>query len=97
MEDHTPLPSRNDTTAPEGGKHAAEATDTPAVSPQARTGVYVACLALNVLAMVGFGLAGTFGWIDRAQGTEAMGVITGATALISSGLALGYRPTRSGT
>lgn len=84
-------PSQNDL-PDEGGRHAAEST--PAVAPQVRTGVYVGCLALNVFAMVGFGLAGVFGWIDPQQGQDAIGIIAGGTALVSSGLALGYRPTR---
>lgn len=86
-------PSQNDL-PDEGGRHAAEETTSPAVAPQVRTGVYVGCLALNVFAMVGFGLAGVFGWMDPQQGQDAIGIIAGGTALISSGLALGYRPTR---
>lgn len=78
----------------DGGRHVAEDTSTPAVAPQVRTGIYVGCLALNVFAMVGFGLAGVFGWMDPQQGQDAIGIIAGGTALISSGLALGYRPTR---
>lgn len=79
----------------DGGRHVAEdTTSTPAVAPQVRTGIYVGCLALNVLAMVGFGLAGVFDWMDPQQGQDAIGIIAGGTALISSGLALGYRPTR---
>lgn len=86
------MPSENETRS---GRRAAEESSSPAVAPEIRTGVYLGCLGLNVLSMVGFGLAGVFGWIDPQQGQDAIGIIAGGTALISSGLALGYRPTRS--
>lgn len=76
-------------------KHVATGDlDSPAISPSLRTAIYMVCLLVNVLAVLGFGLAEVFGWIDGEQGAKALGLIVGAVALISNGLAVGYRPTR---
>lgn len=70
--------------------------DSPAISPSARTAVYVGSLVVNVLALLFFGLAGIFGWLDPEQGDKALALIVGCINLLSTGLAIGYRPTRAG-
>lgn len=68
----------------------------PAVSPETRTVVYVACLAVNIVSVVGFGLATIWGWLPSEQAAATNLLILGAINTVSNGLAVGYRPTRGG-
>lgn len=70
--------------------------DSPAVSPRARTLTYVGALAVQVLAMLGFGLGAIFGAISAEQATQGIAVVTGAVGTLTAGLAAAYRPTRPG-
>lgn len=68
--------------------------NTPAISPAARSAVYVGCLIVNVLAVVGFGIAAIFGWLPVEQATAAGGLLIAGVSIVSNGLSVGYRPTR---
>jgi len=75
-----------------------EATGTPPrVSAEARTAVYVGCLIFNTLCLIVFGLLPIFDMLDAGKAAQAMNVIITAINLVSAGLAVGYRPTRSGS
>lgn len=68
----------------------------PALAKATRTRVYVACLAVNVATLVGFGLSAVFGALDTKTAIAAGGVIIGGVGLVSNALAVGYRPTKLG-
>lgn len=73
---------------------AAADLDSPAVSPRARTTLYVGAAALQFVALVGFGLAGVFGAISAEQATQGIAIVTGALGTLTAGVASVYRPTR---
>jgi len=64
------------------------------LSPTFRTWSYVACLVLNMLAVVGLGLATVWELVDPVKGAATAGVILAGVGIYSNALALGYRPTR---
>lgn len=66
----------------------------PVISSRARTILYVGCLIVNVAVIVVLGLASIFGLIEADKAAAAGVVILGGVGLVSSGLAVGYRPTR---
>jgi hypothetical protein len=68
----------------------------PTFAPITRTRVYVACLALDVAAVLGFGLAAIFDWLPDAQAAAALALVLGAVGAIGHGLGVAYRPTRPG-
>lgn len=68
----------------------------PTFAPLTRTRVYVACLLLDVAAVLGFGLAAIFGWLPDQQATAALVLVLGAIAAAGHGLGVAYRPTRPG-
>lgn len=75
-----------------------EETGTPPHIPAAwRTGIYIGSLAVDVLAFVVFGILTTLGILDRGVAAELTMYILGGTMMVSSGLAIGYRPTRPGS
>lgn len=78
------------------GKHVAEPEAGPAVPSRARTSIYIVCLAVNVLTLLGFGLAEIFDVLDGERSAKATTLILGAVGMISTGLSVGYRPTRPG-
>lgn len=78
------------------GKHVAAAATGPAVPSRARTSIYIVCLAVNVLTLLGFGLAEIFDALDPEKSAKATTLILGAVGMISTGLSVGYRPTRPG-
>lgn len=70
--------------------------DSPAkISPKTRSRIYIACLIVNVAAVVGFGLSTVFGWLTAADAAAAGGVIISGINIVSTGLAVSYRPTNS--
>lgn len=74
---------------------AAVGTGTPPGIPaNVRTIIYVSCLFVDVLAVLVFGLGVVFGAIAPEQAVQASAVIVLAISMISTGLAVGYRPTR---
>jgi hypothetical protein len=92
----------------EHGRHAApsheeiveadEATGTPPrVSAKTRTAVYVGSLIFNAVCLLVFGLLPIFDLLDSGKAAEAMNVIITVINMVSIGLAVGYRPTRSGS
>jgi hypothetical protein len=75
-----------------------EATGTPPrISAKTRTAVYVGALTFNAACLLVFGLLPVFGVLDPGKAAQAMNVIITAINLVSMGLAVGYRPTRSGS
>lgn len=90
MSDHaatdTPVDAPIDTTSITGAT-------TPAISAVARTRIYVGCLIVNILAVVGFGLAVVFGVVAADKAAMAGGIIIGGINILSTGLAVGFRPT----
>lgn len=83
------------TQTPETPKTTEEVAQTPpAISPNVRTRIYVACLIVNVAAFVGLGLGVIFGAITSEAAAASSAVILGGIGILSNGLAVGYRPTR---
>lgn len=77
---------------------ADEASGTPPkISAQTRTTVYLVCLIFNVIAVLTLGILPILGVITLSQAFSIGGIIFIAINLISSGLAVGYRPTRPGS
>lgn len=77
--------------------HRAEEVEAgPVVSSRTRTAIYITCLAVNVLTLLGFGLAEIFELVDTEKSARATMLILGAVGLVSTGLSVGYRPTRPG-
>lgn len=75
-----------------------ESTGTPAnISAKTRSALYILMLAVNVLVVVVGGLLALFGVITSAQALAAGGIVLGGLNMVSSGLAVGYRPTRPGS
>ena len=75
-----------------------EATGTPPrIAAETRTAVYVGCLIFNTLCLVVFGLLPIFDLLDQGKAAQAMNVIITAINMVSMGLAVGYRPTRTGS
>ncbi len=75
-----------------------EATGTPPrISAETRTAVYVGALVFNTLCLLVFGLLPIFDILDPGKAAQAMNVVITAINLVSMGLAVGYRPTRSGS
>jgi hypothetical protein len=69
----------------------------PAISARTRSIVYITCLAINVLAVLVFGLGVVFEMIDTIKAVAAGGVITGVLGMVASGLGVAYRPTDPNT
>lgn len=88
------------------GKHEAEydeaydlAQETgtpPRISPQTRTRVYVTCLLVDVATLLALGICVILGVLPADKALAIAGLVTTALGLVSSGLAVGYRPTRPG-
>jgi len=77
---------------------ADEASGTPPyISAKTRTAVYVCCLTFNALSLMVFGLLPIFAGLDAGKAAQAMNVIITTVNLVSTGLAVGYRPTRAGS
>jgi hypothetical protein len=77
---------------------ADEATGTPPRIPaKTRTGVYVGALIFNAVCLLVFGLLPIFDLLDAGKAAQAMGVVITVINMVSSGLAVGYRPTRTGS
>jgi len=77
---------------------ADEATGTPPrIAAETRTAVYVGALIFNTICLLVFGLLPIFDILDPGKAAQAMNVIITAINLVSMGLAVGYRPTRSGS
>jgi len=75
-----------------------EATGTPPFIPAAwRTGIYIGSVILDVLTFVVLGILATLGVLDRGVAAEIGLYIIGGIAMVSTGLAIGYRPTRPGS
>lgn len=70
--------------------------EAPTISPRTRTIVYVFCLAVNIFTVVALGLAVVFALLPTGQALAAGAVVLGGVNLLSSGLSVGYRPTRFG-
>jgi len=96
MSDHVATDAPVDATpvAVDGTPAAVEAT-VPAVSAKTRTRIYVGCLIVNILAVTGFGLAVVFGVVSADKAATAGGIIIGGLNILSTGLAVGFRPTAS--
>lgn len=72
--------------------------DNPAkISPKTRSRVYVSCLIVNVISVVGFGLSTVFGWLSAEDAAAAGGVIISGINIVATGLAVNFRPTKSVT
>lgn len=71
-------------------------SNSPSISPKTRTAIYYGCLLVNVVSFVGFGLAALFGWLPAEEATAAGVIVIGGINMVSTGLAVGYRPTRPG-
>lgn len=67
------------------------------IAPATRTKIYLACLVVNVLAILVVGLGVIFGLMDGVKGYAVVGVFVNAIGVMSNALALGYRPTRGNT
>lgn len=83
------------------GKHEAIVADAesgtpPGISPRARTIIYIVCLAVEVATILVCGFGVIFGFMAAEQSLQVGGLITTAIGLLSTGLAVGYRPTRHG-
>lgn len=75
-----------------------EATGTPPQIPAGvRTGVYVGCLILNFLTLMVFGILPVFDLLDPGKAAQVANIIITGINMISLGLAVGYRPTRTGS
>jgi len=75
-----------------------EATGTPPrISAPTRTAVYVGALIFNALCLMVFGLLPIFDILDPGKAAQAMNVVITAINLVSTALAVGYRPTRPGS
>lgn len=75
-----------------------EATGTPPFIPaHVRTTVYIVCLVVNVLALIIFGILPIFDILDAGKAAQVVNIIITAINMVSLGLAVGYRPTRSGS
>jgi hypothetical protein len=69
----------------------------PRIRAETRTAVYVGALVFNALCLLVFGLLPIFGLLDPGKAAQAMNVIITVINMVSIGLAVGYRPTRSGS
>jgi hypothetical protein len=69
----------------------------PRIPAKARTAVYVGALIFNAVCLLVFGLLPIFGLLDPGKAAQAMNVIITVINMVSIGLAVGYRPTRSGS
>ena len=78
-----------------GPDHLATTT-TPAISAKTRTAVYVGCLIVNVLTVVGFGLAVLLGIVTADKASAAAAIIIAGINILATGLGVAYRPTRDG-
>lgn len=75
-----------------------EASGTPPrIAAKTRTAVYVGALTFNAICLLVFGLLPIFDILDPGKAAQAMNVVITAINLVSTGLAVGYRPTRSGS
>lgn len=75
-----------------------EATGTPPFIPAAwRTGIYIGSVIVDVLAFMILGILTVVGVLDRGVAAEIGLYIVGGVAMLSTGLAIGYRPTRPGS
>ena len=89
---HVALPAQEEAVA------ADESSGTPPhVSAKTRTAVYVGCLTFNALCLVIFGMLPIFDVLDAGKAAQAMNVVITGINLVSMGLAVGYRPTRTGS
>lgn len=68
----------------------------PGISPRARSIVYIICLAVELAVLLVCGLAVIFGLMPAEQALDVSGLFFIALGLLSSGLSVGYRPTRPG-
>lgn len=68
----------------------------PGISPRARTIIYIVALAIEVAALLVCGFGVIFGLITVEQAAQSSVLIFAALSLVSTGLAVGYRPTRPG-
>lgn len=84
------------------GKHEAVVTEAeesgtpPGISARTRTRIYVGSLIVEVIALLVCGFGVIFGFMTFEQATASGGLITTALGLVSTSLAVGYRPTRPG-
>lgn len=83
------------------GKHEAavpadENGTPPGISPVARTRIYISALVAEVVTMLVCGFGVIFGFMTGEQALQVGGLVAGAVGLLSTGLAVGYRPTRDG-
>jgi hypothetical protein len=69
----------------------------PGVPAKVRTAVYVGSLIFNAASLLIFGLLPVFELLDPGKAAQAMNIIISAINMVSLGLAVGYRPTRSGS
>jgi hypothetical protein len=77
---------------------ADEDTGTPPRIPaKTRTAVYVGSLIFNAVCLLIFGLLPIFDILDSGKAAQAMNVIITVINMVSIGLAVGYRPTRTGS
>lgn len=67
----------------------------PVVPPRVRTIVYVTSLIVNVATILVLDLAVVFELMPAQQATAAAGVILGSLGLLTAGLGVAYRPTRT--
>lgn len=68
----------------------------PGISPRTRSTIYIVCLAVEVATLLICGFGVIFALMSAEQALQIGGLITGAIGLLSTGLAVGYRPTRPG-
>jgi hypothetical protein len=77
---------------------ADEETGTPPRIPaRTRTNVYIGALIFNAVCLMVFGLLPIFELLDHGKAAQAMNVIITVINMVSTGLAVGYRPTRHGS
>lgn len=75
-----------------------EATGTPPfVSAKVRTAVYIGALIVDALAFLVLGILGVFDILDPGKAAEVGLLVITFVNMVSVGLAVGYRPTRSGS
>ncbi len=81
------------------GKHEAEGPVDgggfiPHISPQVRTAAYYFVLILDILGVVIVGTGRIMGWLNDTQADEITFLILLVINMVTSGLAVRYRPTR---